>query len=178
MDAVARGFLVVLLAAGIAGRADAADLFPSLPATTLSERTMQLPADLPPVPVLFIVGFSRAARAQTQPWSTRIHKVFSARTDMGYYQAAVIEDVPRLMRGVVSSRIRSGVSQDLHNRFVLISEQAEQWKKLADATDPNSAYLLLLDRDRRVIWRSAGPLTEQHYATFAARLEALIGPAR
>lgn len=178
MDAVTRTLFAVVVLACVVGRASAADPLPTLPVTTLSERPLRLPADLPPVPVLFIVGFSRAARAQTQPWVARIHKVYSARTDMGYYQAAVIEDVPRLMRGVVSSRIRRGVSPDLHNHFVLVSEQAQQWRELADAADPDSAYLLLLDRDRRLAWRSAGPLTEQHYAAFAAHLEQLIAPSR
>ena len=178
MDAVARTLLAVVVLTCSVGRASAAEPFPALPATTLSERTLQLPADLPPVPVVFVVGFSRAARMQTQPWGARIHEVYSARTDMGYYQAAIIEDVPRLMRGLVSGRIRSGVPDDLHDHFLLVSEQAQQWRKLADVADPDSAYLILLDRDRSVAWHSAGPLTERSYATFAARLEQLINPVR
>lgn len=177
MVRLARTLIAAALVAGTVSLTAAAQSFPQLPATTLSARVVQLPTDLPPVPVLFIVGFSRASRAQTQPWGARIHEVYSARTDMGYYQAAVIEDVPRLMRGLVSSRIRSGVPESMHDRFVLISEQAQQWRQLADVVDADSAYLILLDRDRSIVWRSAGPLTEESYATFAARLEQLITPA-
>lgn len=176
MSIRSRILLAAALAAGLAGPA-AAETFPPLPVRTLSEQALQLPDDLPAMPVVIVVGFSHASRMQTRPWGDRLHEVYGARTDLRCYQVAVIEEVPRLVRGLVAARIRATLPQTLHDRFLLISEQMQAWKRLVDATQTDSAYLLLLDRERSIAWRSAGPLTEDRYAELAARIERVTAPA-
>lgn len=153
--------IILLFAALAIGTANADDQLPSLPATTLSGAKMLLPSNLPTRPILFLIGFSRTSRAQTDVWSRRLEndKSLGAVT----YDVAVIEGVPALIRALVVMSIRSSVPKSMHDRFLLVTEKSAEWRKLSSFDQPDAAYLVLLDRNHKVRWHSSGEMTEDLY---------------
>jgi len=133
------------------------EIFPSVLVNTLTDEQLQLPGDLRATPSLFIVGFSKASREETQPWS-KILRAKYATEDLAIYSVSVLEDVPRFIRGIVTRSIRKSVPDALHGQFLLVTKQGEQWKKVTNYSDDaeDAAYLLLLNREHMHIWRFHG----------------------
>lgn len=163
--------ILLLLAIGVTGAvsaAESASIFPTLPTRSLDGAAVRVPTDVADGPVLLIVGFTRASREQTKAWSQRV-----AAAGMPIaYSVAVIEDVPGLLRGMVTRGMRKGVPVEMQARFLLVTEDVTRWKALSGFVQDqeDAAYLLLLDSDRRIVWRHAGPLDESAWRELRAAL--------
>ena len=150
--------LAFVLASLVIATAKAGTPLPSLPVQSLDGKPLQLPAALPPCPVLLIIGFTRASGTQTSAWSRRLGRDGSCATGLVVYQLAVTEDIPGMFRGMAVRGIRNSVPVALHPRFLLIDKDAARWRELVHYEGEDDAYLLLLDADHSVSWRHAGPL--------------------
>jgi hypothetical protein len=146
----------------------------ALPAVTLSGTKLIVPADLPKKAILFVIGFSKASRPQTAAWSRALAGRFSNDT-VGVYSASVIEEVPWVLRGFVASRIRDSIPTVLHDRFLLISKRSCAWKEMVAFIKPDTAYLVLMDISREVVFRESGPVTRMKLQALADELKSLEG---
>jgi hypothetical protein len=166
-----RPIAVLLLA--FATFVHAADRVPSLPAETLAGTPLAVPAAWPATPVVAVVGFSRASGDPCRAWSERLRA--AGLDGLAVYQVAVIDEVPGLLRGMVSSSIRKSVPSALHDRFLLVTEQGEAWKKLAGYARPDVPYVLLFDARHSLRWHAAGELDESAYRALRAAVSQLTG---
>lgn len=168
-----RWIMVVLLVCVVGVPAQAATTPLSLPAETLDGKALQLPAAWPPQPVLLIVGFSRASRDPCRAWSERWRQANPV-DGLAVYQVAVIDDVPGLLRGLVARGIRKGVPPALHDRFLLVTEHGEAWRKQAAYAEPDAAYLLLFDAQHELRWHASEPLGEASWRALLAAVEQTV----
>ena len=161
--------LLILVACVLAAAsALAASAMPTVKVEPLAGAALTLPANLPHRPCVFVVGFSTASRAQTMQWSQRLeHEALAEETSV--YSVAVIEDVPALMRGFVVRGIRSGVPEALHNRFLVATSDATALKDAISYSDADSAYLILVNAARDIVWRASGPLTDATLQIWSTR---------
>ena len=65
-----------------------------------------LPAAAGGQSALLIIGFTHGSRAQTKVWSVRVRDRFPA------WSIAVVEDVPSLLRGMVTHSLISGTPKE------------------------------------------------------------------
>lgn len=165
-----RWIVVTLLACLANATVRAGEALPVLPVQTLNGKALTLPAAWPAQPVLLIAGFSRASRDPCRAWSERLRNEPPA--DLAVYQMAVIDDVPGLLRGLVTRAMRKGVPPALHERFLLVTEQGQAWRQLAGYAQPDAAYLLLFDAQHQLRWHRVGPVNE---AAYRALLDAVSG---
>ena len=168
------GMPALLLACLLAGSGvSAAVAHLALPAETLSGTKLTVPDDLPQRPIVFIIGFSKASRDQTSAWSRALHDKPPAAAAV-VYSVSVIEDVPGFLRGFVTSGMRRGVPEALHDRFLVITQQSAGWRRLSSyATQtPDDAYVALMDTGRDVEWRTSGAVTEAKLQAVNDALEA------
>lgn len=152
--------LSILMACLLAATsAFAASAMPTVRVEPLAGNSLTLPDDLPHRPCVFVVGFSKASRAQTMQWSQRLeHESLADKASV--YSVAVLEDVPALVRKFVVGGIRSGVPEALHNRFLVATSDAAAWKDAVSYSDADAAYLILVNAGRDIVWRASGPLTD------------------
>lgn len=129
-----------------------------LPVPTFDGKPLTLPTACPAQPVLLIAGFSRASRDSCCAWSERLRSEPPA--NLVVYQMVVIDDVPRLLRGLVTMGMRKGVPPALQEHFLLVTEQGRAWRRLTDCAQPDVDYLLLLDARHQLRWHGAGPVDE------------------
>src|SRR4051794_23268716 len=87
-----------------------AQALPPVEGETLSGKKITLPAAFAGQPTLMIVGFTHASQAQTKAWSIRVRGRFPA------WSVAVLEDVPRLVRGMAVHGIKGGTPKDQYDR--------------------------------------------------------------
>jgi hypothetical protein len=145
-----------------------AEVMPPLPVTTLSGDSLVIPPQTANAPSLFVIGFSKKSRAQTSLWTQLLER--DDPDGEPPYQVAILDDVPRFVRGLIVHAIRKAVPERLHKRFLIVFEKADVWKQLAGFLDPDGAYLLVIGPHRQVVWRTEGKPTEER---FQALLQAL-----
>jgi len=121
---------------------------------TLAGNKISLPAAAAGRPALLIIGFTRASQNQTKAWSLRVRDRFPA------WSIAVLEDVPRLIRGMVARSIKNSVPLAQHDHFVLVHNGEKQLKQAAAFSRPDDAYLLVIDGAGAIRWSFHGPPTE------------------
>jgi hypothetical protein len=127
---------------------------------------------------VLIFGFTKASKVPTTAWAKKISADFRSQPDFVLYQLPVLEDVPRLVRGMVISSIRKGVPEEIRDHFVPILNGEAELKKLVSYKEEDDAYLVLLSRERRIIAQTHGTVTDATYALLKTQLESLLNDSK
>ena len=147
-------------------------VIPSVSADTLAGEHVHLPADLRGKDGILVLGFGKDARTEVRDWGKRLAVDYFTSPTVLYYEMPVVAGVPRLLRGMVMKQIASEVSDRGKHHFVPITDNEPRWRTLAHVTDPNQAYILLVDAAGNVQWTTAGPLTDSAYQAVRDHLPA------
>jgi hypothetical protein len=78
---------------------------------------------------------------------------------VAFYDAAVLEDAPRFVRGMIVHGIKSAVLPERFDRFLVIYNHEKELKQAAAFLNPDGAYVLRLDAAGNVVWRAHGEVT-------------------
>src|SRR5215469_12808367 len=146
--------LACLLVALCAGSLHAQRSMPIVEGESLSGKKVSLPRDLGSKPALLIIGFTHGSQAQTKAWGLRVRDRFPT------WSIAVLEDVPRLMRGMVSHSIKSGIPKEQYDRFLLVYHGEKELKQVAGFDHSDDAYLLVIDSSGAIRWSFHGSATD------------------
>ena len=160
--------LLVLLGA-LSLLAARAQTLPTTEFQTLAGSKLTVPGGAGGHAALFIVGFSHASSKPTSAWDKQLDKDCEE-TGTACYTVAVLEDVPRFVRGMVVSGIRSGIPKDKRSTFLVLLHDEDVWKNLCGFSDADGAYLLLVSRTGQIVWKWAGPPDAASLATARERL--------
>lgn len=125
-------------------------------ADTLSGTKIVLPDAFAGHPAVLIIGFSRSGGNSAGRWDKQIRLELAKDKNVRVFSIAELQDAPRLARGVIRHGMRGGIPQNEHDSFVLLYQDEDAWKKLADFADTNDAYVLLVDPAATIRWRAHG----------------------
>jgi hypothetical protein len=123
---------------------------------------------------VLIFGFTKASKVPTSAWADKLQAEFGTRPGFDLYQLPVLEDVPRLFRGMVISGIRKGVSENKRDHFVPILQGEAGLKRLVDYKEADDAYLVILDRAGNIAQQIHGTPNDANYARVRSILESLL----
>lgn len=146
-----------------------AERFPSLQAESLLGNKLALPDALRGHATVLIIGFSHASQPETKTWGARLED------DLHPYSIAVLQDVPRLVRGMATSGIKSGVPESRKDRFLLVFHEEKELKAAVGFEMPNDAYVVLLDSNGLIQWKFHGNVSDSTVAELEKRLHTLEG---
>jgi hypothetical protein len=149
----------------------------SLPATegvTLSGKPTTLARDVSGKPAVVVIGFSKASSSETAAWAKRL-KGDAGLAGMAVYQVAVLEEVPKLVRGMVKSSIRGSVPVADQGTFVMLFHDEAQWKQLAHYGKADDAYVVVLDRSGTTRFTAAGAVAD-HYGDVVEAAKRVLQP--
>ena len=141
-----------------------AQTIPHTEAETLSGKTIVLPDAAAGHPAVFIVAFSRAGGDASGRWNKQLRQEFASEQNLHFFTVAVLQDAPKLVRGMIKHGMRGGVPQNEQGSFALLYKDEDVWKKLVDFTDVNDAYILLTDSTGRIRWHAHGKAPDQQTA--------------
>lgn len=125
--------------------------FPVTQAETLTGKKVTVPDGHPAV---FIIGFTHASQTQTKAWSQRVSNKLPT------WSVSVLEDVPKLMRGMVTHAIKGSIPKEQHDRFLLVYHNEKELKQTAGFDKPDDAYLVVVDAGGAIKWRYHGAVTD------------------
>jgi hypothetical protein len=113
---------------------------------------------------VLVFGFTKASKEPTRAWAQRTLREFGTQSGFEVYQLPVLEDVPRLVRGMVISSIKKGVPENLRDHFVPILHGESELKQLVGYKEPDDAYVVVLDPSGQIAGQMHGPFTEAAFA--------------
>ncbi len=123
---------------------------------------------------VLIFGFTKASKVPTSAWADKLQPEFGTRPGFELYQLPVLEDVPRLFRGMVISGIRKGVSENKRDHFVPILQGEAGLKILVAYKEPDDAYLVILDRKGNIAQQIHGSPNDSNYSQVRSAAESLL----
>jgi hypothetical protein len=165
MRSVVFGLLIASAAnAGVHCRCQA---LPTTPGETLSGHRIVLADALRSHAAILIAGFSKDVGPACSEWN----KAVQADADLSaftVYQVSMLEQAPSLLRGMIKSGMRKGLSAEQQDHFVVLTQDDKLWRDSFAVASDKDPYILLIDPSGRVLWHGHGA---------AANLEPLLKKA-
>lgn len=158
---------ILLALSGVAG----AQQFPKIEGENLLGRKIALPDAAAGQPAVVVIGFTHGSNNQVKAWTA------SLKGDLPVYSIAVLEDAPRLVRGMAVHGIKGSVPEDERDRFLIVVHDEKELKQAAEFDHPDDAYVLLLDKAGAIRWRFHGAVTDAAMEQVKSQFSALAQPA-
>jgi hypothetical protein len=158
----------------VSSPAQSALQMPKTEGESLSGRKVVLPDAAAGKVAVLVFGFTKASKAATSAWADRLQADFKARPEFELYQLPVLEDVPRLVRGMVISSMKKGVAEDKRDHFVPILHGEAELKELVHYKQSDDAYLVVLGRTGNILQQSHGTGDDASYAAVRSAIESAL----
>lgn len=147
---------------------------PKIEGESLAGHKVVLPDAAAGKVAVLIFGFSKASKFPTSAWASKLLADFGTRPDLEVYQLPVLEDVPRLIRGMVISGIKKGVPENRRDHFVPILQHEAELKQFVRYREADDAYLAVLSRAGNIVEQSHGAPSEANYPRLRAEIESAL----
>jgi hypothetical protein len=133
-----------MIVASLVLLATALGVLPSVTTQTLAGERVVLPHDLSQ-PAIFVAGFTKASRAETEPWARRLREDSRVSTRVHVYEVSILDGVPGFLRAMILRQMRTGVAPARQQQFLIVTDAIESWKRaLGTAGSDDHASLILV----------------------------------
>ena len=149
-----------------------AEQFPRIEGENLLGKKVALPDATNGHAAVIVIGFTHGSQNQTKAWTA------SVQNEVPVYSIAVLEDAPRLVRGMAVRGMKGGVPEDKRGHFLVIYQNEKELKQAAGFDRPDDAYVFLLDKDGTIHWRFHGPVTDAALQELESQATAISEPRR
>lgn len=126
------------------------EAFPSVQGTSLSGDQWRLPADLGNRHAVLLVGYEQDAQFDIDRWLIGLD-LYAVQTPL--LEIPTIEGlVPGLLSERIDSGMRAGIPEPIWDAVVTVYDDAGAIRTFTGTEDPNSARVLVLDGEGRVVF--------------------------
>ena len=152
---------------------------PAVQATTLDGHALALPPGLPTRATVLILGFGRHSQNATTAWEKPVRMQLAHPPAIGFYDMAMLAEVPSFARGFALHSIRKAVPDVLKPNFVPLIDHEDDWKRAAGYASDQSeaAYVLLVDHTGIIRWSTHAAYTPAGFAQLTQAAQQLAGTA-
>lgn len=152
-------------------------VIPPTQATTLAGQSLHLPQDLSAPATVFIIGFGRHSQDATTAWEKPVRTQLAKPGSIGFYDVAMLSEVPGFVRPMVMRMVKSKVPDVLKPNFLPLTESEVAWKSAAGYTSdqPEAAYVLIVDRSGHIRWATHTPYSQSGFAELQRRTAEIAG---
>lgn len=135
--------------------------FPELKAETLSGIDMKYPDDVKGKVTLILMAFKRETQRKTDSWLEPFSKTFENDTTVQFFEIPMLAGAWKLMSPFIDGGMRSGIPKQKHGNVTTFYGDVNKYCKLLSIEDKSDGYVLLLDQNGVIQWRSSGFATEE-----------------
>jgi hypothetical protein len=104
---------------------------------------------------VLIAGFSKDSGDACGAWAKAVHDD-SALRPAEVYQLVMLERAPSLLRPMIKSGMRKGLSAGELERFVILTQDEKLWRSYFGVNDDKEPWVVLIDAYGRVLWHGHG----------------------
>ena len=158
-----------------------ASIAQSLPKTeevTLAGNQINLESSLKGNTAILILGFSKKSEGQVREWTKALLTEISAEHSVVIFEMPILEGMPRLVRGMALRSMKNASSPTEQEHFLPVFHNEMQWKQVAQFSEPDDAYIIVIDREGKIVWREHGPIDDKRKTELIGRVRALLGARR
>jgi len=145
---------------------------PKAQGTTLAGAAVTLPDALKGKVGVLVVGFSHASQGQVEAWGRRLAKDYGQSAGVAYFEIPMLAGAPKMLRGMIVKSMSKSVPEGERPHFLPLMEGEPVWRVAAHYSEPDDAYVLLVNGDGIVEWQTEGDATDAAYATLKRQIEA------
>lgn len=146
--------------------------FPTVQGSNLSGKRYRLPRDFEGEYNVVIIPFQRHQQDNVDTWGPFLEKLAGQQSAVRYYELPTIQNYGRLQQFFIDSGMRGGIpDRGVRARTITLYLDVAPFTAALDLPTIDDIYILLVDRDGDVLWRTHGDYTEEKGEELAARLE-------
>jgi hypothetical protein len=147
---------------------------PTISGQTLSGHPVTLPTATAGHPAILFVGFSHASQKAVEGWSRQVAaQLKTTHPEVERFDIAVIQDAPRLVRGMITHSMKGSVPVAEHDHFLTVTQGEEELKKAADYSAGDDAYVMLIDGAGKITWHTHGDVSDAALKQLAEQVNAV-----
>ncbi len=120
---------------------------------------------------LVVFSFSEAGGKDTQLWDRDLLRDFGSNRSVALSTVIMLESAPRLLRGVIVSKLKSDMPPSLHESTIVSYENEQLWKQRLNVANDSHAYVILLGQDGRIRWRNSGAFNNAEYEELKTKIQ-------
>jgi hypothetical protein len=145
--------------------------FPVVTSTNLSQQKLTLPRDLGGERNIVLIAFQRRQQADIDSWLPLVQQL-EATYPVHYYELPVIQQLNLLARSFINQGMRMGIPDGAaRERTITLYVDKVAFRKALDLPHEDDIYVLLIDRQGRVWWRTSGVFTPEKGQALSAAVE-------
>lgn len=183
-----RPTIYALLTATLAGRPsmqspdprapDDVGRFPRVEGSNLEGDRFVLPADFGGEINVVLVAFKRDQQHDVDTWMPLLKRIADANTGLRVYELPTLGRRYRLMRSFIDGGMRAGIpDRAVRAATVTLYIDKSPFRRALGLRDEDRIYVLLVDREGRVHWRTDGAFDAKAAAELESTVLRLTSPA-
>jgi phage terminase large subunit-like protein len=143
--------------------------FPSVTGSNLQRKKLKLPQDFQGELNLVLIAFQRWQQTQVDTWIPFARQPEETHSGVRYYELPTIERLNALARTFINEGMRAGIPDPVaRERTITLYLDKNALQEALQLSGESDIYVLLLDRQGRVLWRAEGAFTPEKGASLAA----------
>jgi hypothetical protein len=150
------------------------ETLPPLKGEFLTGRVAVLPAAAQGKPALLALGFTYKSRFAVEEWVKNFRAAFDNEPRVTFFEVPMLGGMATMGKWFIDSGMRRGTPKADHEHVITVYGGASDWKKKADFQAPDAAYLFLIDKNGKVVWKHIGPFAQAPFAELSAKLKAVL----
>jgi hypothetical protein len=145
--------------------------FPVVTSANLSRRGFTLPADFEGDVNVLLIAFQRWHQRAVDTWIPFVRQLEQAHDDVRYYELPVIQRMNVLGRTFINEGMRAGIPDPVARaRTITLYVDKPAFRQALELPHEEDIYVLLVDREGKVLWRAEGAFTPENGESLAAAL--------
>ncbi len=152
--------------------------FPAVSGSNLQRKRWNLPEDLEGEQNLVLIAFQQWQQSQVDTWIPFARQMEETYPAVRYYELPTIQRLNALARTFINEGMRAGIPDPVaRERTITLYVDKDAFRAALDLPDEDNIYVLLLDRQGRVLWRAEGAFTPDKGESLAEMLREGLPPA-
>jgi hypothetical protein len=148
--------------------------FPSVESQDLDKHPVKLPHDFAGERNLVVIAFQRQQQKDVDTWLDTRKRFETIDPALRTYELPTLARLNPLARWFIDNGMRGGIpSHEQRARTITLYLDKEPFRAALGLGDEGSIYVLLLDREGNILWRSQGDFDESKAQSLEQTLERL-----
>ena len=146
-------------------------VWPSLQASDLNKRKIELPGGLAGELNVLLVAFQREQQKDVDTWLPLLPALVKAHPKLAYYEIPVISRSNSLLRWIIDNGMRGGIpDKQQRARTITLYLDKKPFLETLEISSEDRIYVLVVNKSGKVLWRTEGVASQEKLESLAAFL--------
>ena len=146
--------------------------FPTVTARNLLRRQVTLPADFEGEVNVLLIAFQQWQQSLVDTWLPFVEQLEQSQQGVCYYELPVIQRMNAVARTFINEGMRAGIPNPLaRERTITLYLDKVLFRQTLDLPHEDDIYVMAVNRQGQIIWRSAGAFTSEKGQALAHALQ-------